>query len=98
VAIYVHRESGLCDLQFYGGNEYIDQLETLCQQRALKAFDLDSKTWGVNVQPYAGSTANFAAFTALIQPQDRIMGLGLADGGHLTHENMVSLTIKADIN
>ena len=38
----------------------------------------------VNVQPYSGSTANFATFTALIQPQDRIMGLGLPDGGHLT--------------
>jgi glycine hydroxymethyltransferase len=71
--------------QFYGGNEYIDQLELLCQKRALAAFDLDPKVWGVNVQPYSGSTANFAAFTALIQPQDRIMGLGLPDGGHLTH-------------
>ena len=70
--------------QFYGGNEYIDQLEILCQNRALAAFSLDSKQWGVNVQPYSGSTANFAAFTALIQPQDRIMGLGLPDGGHLT--------------
>ena len=60
-------------------------LELLCQKRALAAFDLDPKQWGVNVQPYAGSTANFAAFTALIQPQDRIMGLGLSDGGHLTH-------------
>lgn len=71
--------------QYYGGNEYIDKLETLCQQRALKAFDVDSNTWGVNVQPYSGSTANFAAFTALIQPQDKIMGLALPDGGHLTH-------------
>jgi len=76
---------GLPGARFYGGNEYIDQLETLCQERALAAFDLDPKKWGVNVQPYSGSTANFAAFTALIQPQDRIMGLGLADGGHLTH-------------
>lgn len=67
------------------GNEYVDQLEVLCQQRALEAFHLDPKIWGVNVQPYSGSTANFAAFTALIQPQDRIMGLGLPDGGHLTH-------------
>ncbi|CAD6571683.1 MAG: Serine hydroxymethyltransferase, cytosolic [Cyphobasidiales sp. Tagirdzhanova-0007] len=76
---------GLPGARFYGGNEYIDQLELLCQKRALAAFDLDPKQWGVNVQPYAGSTANFAAFTAMIQPQDRIMGLGLADGGHLTH-------------
>lgn len=76
---------GLPGARYYGGNEYIDELEILCQKRALAAFNLDPAKWGVNVQPYAGSTANFAAFTALIQPQDRIMGLGLADGGHLTH-------------
>lgn len=69
----------------FQGNEHIDRLENLCRDRALKAFDLDSKTWGVNVQPYSGSTANFATFTALLEPQDRIMGLGLPDGGHLTH-------------
>ncbi|CAH7684830.1 serine hydroxymethyltransferase, partial [Phakopsora pachyrhizi] len=49
------------------------------------AFRLDPQVWGVNVQPYSGSTANFATFTTLIKPQDRIMGLGLPDGGHLTH-------------
>jgi len=76
---------GLPGARYYGGNEYIDQLERLAQRRALTAFHLDDKTWGVNVQPYSGSTANFATFTALIQPQDRIMGLGLPDGGHLTH-------------
>ncbi|PWN96935.1 glycine hydroxymethyltransferase [Tilletiopsis washingtonensis] len=76
---------GLPGARYYGGNEHIDRLEILCQQRALKAFDLDPKIWGVNVQPYSGSTANFATFTALLQPQDRIMGLGLPSGGHLTH-------------
>jgi len=76
---------GLPGARYYGGNEHIDVLENLCRDRALKAFHLDSKIWGVNVQPYSGSSANFAAFTALLQPQDRIMGLGLADGGHLTH-------------
>ncbi|KAK4700706.1 glycine hydroxymethyltransferase, partial [Phenoliferia sp. Uapishka_3] len=76
---------GLPGARYYGGNEVVDELETLCQDRALAAFHLDPKVWGVNVQPYSGSTANFATFTALIQPQDRIMGLGLADGGHLTH-------------
>lgn len=75
---------GLPGARYYGGNEYVDKLERLCQERALEAFHLDPKVWGVNVQPYAGSTANFAAFTALIQPQDRIMGLNLADGGHLS--------------
>ncbi|KAI5453425.1 glycine hydroxymethyltransferase shm1 [Naganishia albida] len=76
---------GLPGARYYGGNEHIDILENLCRERALKAFNLDPKIWGVNVQPYSGSTANFAAFTALINPQDRIMGLGLPDGGHLTH-------------
>jgi glycine hydroxymethyltransferase len=76
---------GLPGARYYGGNEHIDILENLCRERALKAFDLDPKIWGVNVQPYSGSTANFAAFTALIQPNDRLMGLGLPDGGHLTH-------------
>ncbi|KAF4563789.1 Serine hydroxymethyltransferase, cytosolic [Pleurotus pulmonarius] len=76
---------GLPNARYYGGNEYIDELEILCRKRALEAFHLDPAKWGVNVQPYSGSTANFAALTALIQPQDRLMGLGLPDGGHLTH-------------
>ncbi|KAG6915685.1 hypothetical protein DXG01_010413 [Tephrocybe rancida] len=76
---------GLPNARYYGGNEYIDELEILCRKRALQAFNLDPAKWGVNVQPYSGSTANFAALTALIQPNDRLMGLGLPDGGHLTH-------------
>ena len=54
-------------------------------ERALALFGLDSTEWGVNVQPYSGSPANFAAYTALLQPHDRIMGLDLPSGGHLTH-------------
>lgn len=76
---------GLPGARYYGGNEWIDELENLCRKRALQAFNLDPAKWGVNVQPYSGSPANFAALTALIQPQDRLMGLGLPDGGHLTH-------------
>lgn len=71
--------------RYYGGNEYIDEIETLCMNRALKLFNLDSQVWGVNVQPYSGSPANFAAYTAILQPHDRIMGLDLPSGGHLTH-------------
>ncbi|GJQ12458.1 hypothetical protein GpartN1_g4294.t1 [Galdieria partita] len=71
--------------RYYGGNEYIDELEILCQQRALEAFDLNPREWGVNVQPYSGSPANFAVLTALLQPHDRLMGLDLPSGGHLTH-------------
>jgi len=54
-------------------------------KRALAAFNLDESKWGVNVQPYSGSTANFAAYTGLFKPHDRIMGLDLPSGGHLTH-------------
>jgi len=71
--------------RYYGGNEVIDQIETLCQDRALAAYGLDPAKWGVNVQPYSGSPANFAVYTALLRPHDRIMGLDLPSGGHLTH-------------
>lgn len=76
---------GLPGKRYYGGNEYIDQMETLCIQRAQETYRLDPNEWGVNVQPYSGSSANFAVFTALINPHDRIMGLDLPSGGHLTH-------------
>jgi len=71
--------------RYYGGNEYIDQIESLCMDRALGLYGLDPDEWGVNVQPYSGSPANFAVYTALLQPHDRIMGLDLPSGGHLTH-------------
>ncbi|NXX18743.1 GLYM protein, partial [Podargus strigoides] len=74
--------------RYYGGAEVVDQIELLCEQRALEAFDLDPARWGVNVQPYSGSPANFAAYTALLRPHDRLMGLDLPDGGHLTHGYM----------
>lgn len=60
---------------------FIDEMERLCQKRALEAFKLDPEKWGVNVQPYSGSPANFAVFTAVLQPHDRLMGLDLPDGG-----------------
>lgn len=76
---------GYPSARYYGGNEVVDDLENLCRTRALAAFGLDPNEWGVNVQPYSGSPANFAAYTALLRPHDRIMGLDLPSGGHLTH-------------
>ncbi|KAJ3280687.1 Serine hydroxymethyltransferase, cytosolic, partial [Blyttiomyces sp. JEL0837] len=76
---------GLPGHRYYGGNEFIDQIENLCRDRALAAFNLSPEKWGVNVQPYSGSTANFSVLTAILNPHDRIMGLELASGGHLTH-------------
>ena len=71
--------------RYYGGNEHIDELELLAQQRSREAYGLSESEWGVNVQPYSGSPANFAVYTALVEPHGRIMGLDLPDGGHLTH-------------
>lgn len=71
--------------RYYGGNQIIDGIETLCKSRALTAYSLNQDKWHVNVQPYSGSPANFAVYTALLNPHDRIMGLDLPSGGHLTH-------------
>ena len=71
--------------RYYGGNEFIDCIERLTQKRALEAFGLDPEKWGVNVQPLSGVPANFAVYTALVEPHGRIMGLDLPDGGHLSH-------------
>lgn len=71
--------------RYYGGNEWIDEMETLTKKRALEVFKLNPDEWGVNVQPLSGSPANLAVYTALVEPHGRIMGLDLPDGGHLSH-------------
>lgn len=76
---------GLPGARYYGGNEVIDEIERIVQARALECFGLEPASWGVNVQPYSGSTANFALYTGVLKPHDRIMGLDLPSGGHLTH-------------
>lgn len=71
--------------RYYGGNEVIDKAETLCRNRALQAFDLDPEQWGVNVQPLSGAPANLYAYSAVMEVGDRLMGLDLPHGGHLSH-------------
>lgn len=71
--------------RYYGGNQNIDAIESLCQKRALAAFNLDSDKWGVNVQTLSGSPANLQVYQALMPPHGRLMGLDLPHGGHLSH-------------
>lgn len=74
--------------RYYGGNEFIDEIELLAQNRAKKLFNVPY----INVQPYSGSPANLAVYLATCKPGDTIMGLNLLDGGHLTHGWKVSAT------
>jgi glycine hydroxymethyltransferase len=67
--------------RYYGGCEYVDVVETLAIERAKQLFGAEH----VNVQPHSGANANLAAYLALINPGDKILGLSLAEGGHLTH-------------
>ncbi|MBI4008903.1 serine hydroxymethyltransferase [Candidatus Roizmanbacteria bacterium] len=72
---------GYSNARYYQGNKIIDQIETLCIERAKKLFNVPY----VNIQPYSGSPANTAVFFALLNPGDKITGLSLPSGGHLTH-------------
>lgn len=76
--------------RYYSGNEVVDKLETLVQDRAKKLFGVPY----VNVQPYSGSPANLAVYVALLEPGEPFMGLNLPDGGHLTHGWKFSATAK----
>jgi len=80
--------------RYYGGNEIIDKVETLAQERALKVFGLSKENWHVNVQPHSGSPANLAVYSALVPIGGKIMGMTLSSGGHLTHGQKVSMTGK----
>jgi glycine hydroxymethyltransferase len=80
--------------RYYPGNKFIDEIENLAKERALKAFKLNPNEWSVNVQSYSGSPANLAVYLGLINPGETIMGLNLFHGGHLTHGHKVSYTGK----
>src|SRR3990167_4243612 len=76
--------------RYYQGQEVIDKIETLVIERAKKLFNVPY----ANVQPYSGSPANFEVYNAVLNPGDKIMGLSLSFGGHLTHGSSASATSK----
>ncbi len=77
--------------RYYGGNEHADEVESLAIQRAKQLFGAEH----VNVQPYSGSPANTAVYFALLNFGDKVMGMSLAEGGHLTHGHAVNFSGKA---
>lgn len=81
--------------RYYGGQEFTDKIESLAQKRALELFGLDEGEWHANVQPYSGSPANLEVFFALAEFGDTLMGMSLAQGGHLTHGHKVNFSGKA---
>lgn len=81
---------GYPNKRYYEGQQVTDLIEKTAQERAKKLFGANH----ANVQPYSGSVANLAAYSALIKPGDTIMGMSLVDGGHLTHGWKVSVTSK----
>ena len=86
--------------RYYGGNEFIDQSESLAIERAEKLFNCfkgecePERIMKANVQPHAGSQANLAAYMAMVKPGDKIMAMDLAHGGHLTHGSPVNFSGK----
>ena len=99
-SVFVNKYAeGYAGKRYYGGNGIVDELEKLCQNRALKLFKLGHLDpargkWHVNVQSYSGSPANLAVFLALVPKGEKIMGMSLEMGGHLTHGQRVSITGK----
>src|SRR5579862_8327369 len=81
---------GLPGKRYYGGCEFVDQVETLAIERAKRLFGAEH----ANVQPHAGAQANAAAYLALLTPGDTVLGMALDQGGHLTHGSKVNFSGK----
>jgi len=79
---------GYPDKRYYGGCEYVDQVESLARRRAMEIFGAEH----ANVQPHSGSQANMAAYFAFLKPGDTILGMDLSHGGHLTHGSRVNFS------
>ncbi len=76
--------------RYYGGCQYVDEVEELARQRAKELFGAEH----VNVQPHSGAQANMAVYFSLLEPGDTVMGMSLAEGGHLTHGSPVNMSGK----
>ncbi|KKU82016.1 MAG: Serine hydroxymethyltransferase [Parcubacteria group bacterium GW2011_GWA1_47_8] len=85
---------GYSGKRYYGGNTIVDKVEDLCVARALKLFKLSADMWHVNTQALSGSPANLAVYVGLLSLGDKVMGMSLDHGGHLTHGHKVSATGK----
>lgn len=81
---------GYPNKRYYGGCENVDIVENLARDRAKELFRADH----ANVQPHSGSQANFAVYFAMLQPGDRVLGMDLSQGGHLTHGSIVNVSGK----
>ena len=79
---------GYPDKRYYGGCEYVDVVENIARDRACQLFGAEH----ANVQPNGGSSANFAVYFALLQPGDKVLGMDLSHGGHLTHGSPVNMS------
>lgn len=85
---------GYSGKRYYGGNAVVDKVEDLAAERALKLFGLKAGEWHVNTQALSGSPANLAVYVGLLEKGDKVMGMSLDQGGHLTHGHKVSATGK----
>ena len=71
--------------RYYGGNQFIDQIENLGRKRALELFNLDPEVWDVNMQCLSGCVANIVAYSSILEIGDKALGMNLSEGGHLSH-------------
>ena len=87
--VFTHKYAeGLPGRRYYGGCEFADQVEELARSRALELFGADH----ANVQPHSGTQANMAGYFAFLEPGDRVLGMNLSHGGHLTHGSPVNFS------